>query len=497
MFKWAHLVALLVICGAVSAQASSLKSSKWEDRVDAVRHLKAEDQATLAQVALTDPSETVRLTAAERITDQAVLAKLVIGDTSSYVRAAALPKVTDQALLAEIVLKGFADEARSSALHAITDQAILAAMALDEREWYQSDVYLPGIVAKLTDQALLAQIALSDRDKWARAAAVDNLTDQELLASIAFGQDDDDFLLRLHAVPRLTDPAVLARAALECREFQVRARAVERLDDQETLAQVAARDEEAEVRDLASGRLTEAGRLRLGQLEFAQVRDSGDRDELRAFLRRFPAAPEAAEARARLGKVLHAAAVADGGCAACVEYLAECPGDPGAREMRRRLAARGPWEKAECLGRLAIAMIPVGQIDAQGQLVSANAAPLASVVAQYRVLLAAGADPAAVRIADATPQVATGDGRWSTTFTGTGLHSVNGDGSLGTSAFLQDAPPPRPEHAVPAAEGGLTLAEYATANEGAWLLAQAFADAAPDYPALALEAQRLLKGDGR
>jgi len=499
MAKWARLAVLLSVSWGLLAcvRESGLNSKdNWERRI-AVSRLK--DQAQLEEIARSDSDIDARASAVSTLTDQAALARLALDNTNGYVRYLAAEKLTDQAVLAKIALDDRSNFVRAAAVRRLEDQATLAKVALndsdsdDDKDSTTSKNVRCEAVARLTDQSVLAEVALGDRDYEVRQCAVEKLTDQSVLAKIALDDDKKGFLLRYCAVPRLTDQSVLAKVALGDRAYQVRARAVEHLEDQAVLAKVVEEDGNEEVRELANGRLTADGKQKLEQLRFEQIQNSEDRRRLQTFLSQYPAGPYTSKASSQLRKVLYRWAVADGSCGAYAEFLAEFPQDPGAGELRRKLAAKGQWEKAKRLGEMAVAMIPDSGIDEKGRLVNTNPTPLKLSLEQFRVLLAAGADPSAVRIKGFTPRVTVQDGRWESQYSGSGAWSITPDGSIKTDAFQQVPRPPRTEHPVPAAEGGLTLSEYSKANEGTWAEALGFENVDSEFHLLAQEAVRLLE----
>ena len=98
-------------------------------------------------------------------------------------------------------------------------------------------------VGNLTDPALLARIAVQDQDAFVRKAAVGNLTDQAFLAKVAVEDNDKD--VRRAAVENLTDRPLLVRVADSEKEWYVREVAVRKLTDQAALAVGGVTDEAA------------------------------------------------------------------------------------------------------------------------------------------------------------------------------------------------------------------------------------------------------------
>ena len=114
----------------------------------------------------------------------------------------------------------------------------------DPANWYVRE----AAVEKLTVQDLLAKIALKDEDDGVRHAAKDRLSPQTLEKISEWIKPD--------ATRQVTDEAVLAKIALEARNWYVRGVAVKKLADQDVLGKVATDDEKASIRVLAVAELT-------------------------------------------------------------------------------------------------------------------------------------------------------------------------------------------------------------------------------------------------
>ena len=75
-------------------------------------------------------------------------------------------------------------------------------------------------VKKLMDQALLGKIALEDEDSWVRKTAVEKLTDQVVLAKIAI--EDEDIFVRACAIEKIVGQAVDGKIAVQNEDKGVR-----------------------------------------------------------------------------------------------------------------------------------------------------------------------------------------------------------------------------------------------------------------------------------
>ncbi len=94
----------------------------------------------------------------------------------------------------------------------------------------------------VTDQALLAKVAVENKDYDVRVAAVHNLTDQALLVKFALS-GDGRHIPRDAAVETLTDEAALAKVALESEDAHIRQAASAKVIDPALRAKIAAEDE--------------------------------------------------------------------------------------------------------------------------------------------------------------------------------------------------------------------------------------------------------------
>jgi uncharacterized protein YgiM (DUF1202 family) len=134
------------------------------------------------------------------------------------------------------------------------EQSKLAGRAKIAEEKKAASVRLAA-VKKLTDQAVLAKIAVEDMAADVRLAAVEKLTDQAVLAKIAV--EDMAASVRYAAVEKLTDQALLAEVALIGKDATVGHAAVEKLTDQALLAKIATEEKPRSLRRVAVEKLTD------------------------------------------------------------------------------------------------------------------------------------------------------------------------------------------------------------------------------------------------
>jgi hypothetical protein len=451
---------LLTVCFILLACGPSLKSAKWSERQEAVRRLEPADQAILADVALRDPIIPVRQAAIEKITDPAILERVAITDDSNEVRTKAVMKLSDQAALARVAVgnsgavgeaavakltdpkalervaiegKGLsvagyaqrklpkpldpalltrmaleAKEAsvRESAVDKVTDQAVLVKVALTDRESGPRR----AAAAHLTDQAALSQVLLGDKDDGVRQAALPQVTDQAVLAKVALA--DTNARLRKTAVDQLKDPALLGQVALTSPDSEAAWAAVTNLNDQETLMKVAAGTSSDRLLEHVLERLSPESKRTLAETFYRKAAAENTESAYRRFIARFPGTAQAEAASDMINRKRFEALCAIDTCSSYAAFLAESPSGPYSAEARRRLAAKGQWEKAKRLGELAIDMLPLMvSVPYSGQMYPAS--PLAeSALKEFRIMLEAGADPRAVRIAGDPVLTMKGQGRF-------------------------------------------------------------------------------------
>ncbi|OAM90701.1 WD40 repeat domain-containing protein [Termitidicoccus mucosus] len=229
----------------------------------------------LADIAVNEREQFVRVAAARRVTDQALLASLAQNEKADkLVRAEAGLRLDDQRILAAIAKAGGKDaEERSvleplrlKALERLTDQRALADIAknvageitFESRKDDQR--ILEATLERISDQAALADIAMSAHPTFAFPVVLEKITDQEalvrllknnqandeivkkltdqkLLAEIAGGDDFEH--VRMEAANRLTDPQALFGLARRGKDEGIALAAVKKIADPQMLAEIA------------------------------------------------------------------------------------------------------------------------------------------------------------------------------------------------------------------------------------------------------------------
>jgi glyceraldehyde-3-phosphate dehydrogenase/erythrose-4-phosphate dehydrogenase len=114
-------------------------------------------------------------------------------------------------------------------------------------------------IEKLTDQALLADFAKNDSANGVRMVAIGKLTDHALRADFAKNDSADD--IRMAAVRCLADQILLADVAKNSTYSDVRIAAIGNLTDQALLADFAKNDSADDVRMAAEQRLGDCKRM--------------------------------------------------------------------------------------------------------------------------------------------------------------------------------------------------------------------------------------------
>ena len=200
-------------------------------RLYAVKEISTPD--VLASVARVDPSEKVRAEAAGKIEDQAVLIEIATKDTSEWVRRAAVEGIDDQVVLAGIVTGDEYWTVRSDIAKRLDDQELLKRIAReDASEWVRCSA-----AGRINDQEFLASLA-RDPKRMVAEVAIERITKARLLAHIVVDLEVDP-RLREALIDRVSDPAVLARVALEAPEYKISEKAAMQVRDQALLAEIA------------------------------------------------------------------------------------------------------------------------------------------------------------------------------------------------------------------------------------------------------------------
>lgn len=228
------LAALILLCSlgwSSDFQKRSIELRKLGEKCQAGEQKSCQK---LAEIAVADPSVAARLAAVRAIADQAVFAQIVKSDSNGRVREAAASRLKDQGLLATVAATDADAGVRVAAVEKLNDESAIAQRAKNDPD----PQVRVAAVKQLHDQSVLAQVAKNDKDPAVGAAAVEVLTDQALLMEIA--RDNPNPRMREAAVrnPYLLDAATFAAVAQTDPTWFLRLEAVTRLDDQAILNKV-------------------------------------------------------------------------------------------------------------------------------------------------------------------------------------------------------------------------------------------------------------------
>lgn len=142
----------------------------------------------LAQILRDSPFDELRLGATRNLTDQALLTRLATGQEAPDIRLAATERLQDQAVLAAIAgATGESASLREAAIARLTDQALLARLALPESGYQPTPVRLAAI-NRIDDPAVLIQLVGRERDAEVRLTAFDRIRDRAALERMASDQ---------------------------------------------------------------------------------------------------------------------------------------------------------------------------------------------------------------------------------------------------------------------------------------------------------------------
>lgn len=194
----------------------------------AVANLK--DQMILADVAKHSKDMWVSEAAVRRVNDQALLADIVKNGNHSWVRdraALGLNVGEHKVLFAEIAETDESLQVRLTAMMKLNDPVILAEFSANLLGHWRRHREVADNTAH--DQTALAVSAKTDKDKCVRISAVKRLADQTVLAEVV--KNDKDWLVRLFAIGKLETQATLAELAENEKDVLVRNAATERLKD--------------------------------------------------------------------------------------------------------------------------------------------------------------------------------------------------------------------------------------------------------------------------
>jgi len=200
--------------------------------------------------------------AVKNISDQSTLAEIAKSSESMSVREAAVEKLTDQGKLAYIA-KDIRNWARYRATQKLTDPKVLFDVAKNANDY---KVRLEA-VKKITDQRKLADFAENDRDSDIRSAAFTMLTDQIILADIAKNISKGTHM-RVEAAEKLTDKTLAQNIYTEIyKNVDSSLYVTKHLTDPIILADIAKSDVDVNVRCFAFRKLYETGNLQDGQIK--------------------------------------------------------------------------------------------------------------------------------------------------------------------------------------------------------------------------------------
>lgn len=182
--------------------APNLTSENPRERYRALSGLS--DQAALAQIAMEDKAEIVRMEAVAKITDQNILAKIATDAKNGDIRLEAIKKITDENLLVDVALKDSDAAVTVQAVGRLKDQSLLVKLAGQDNVGH----IRKEAVRKLDDQVLLTNFALTDTNPAVRIQAIQRLTDQKVLKEIA---NSREYRLCAAAVSRMQDTSSLRK----------------------------------------------------------------------------------------------------------------------------------------------------------------------------------------------------------------------------------------------------------------------------------------------
>ncbi len=205
----------------------------------------------------------IRIKAVQELNDEAILAQLALSDEDNLVRCHAIEKIVDRNILTQIVstyLFGIVSEtaakrikdlikARLLAVKEITDQDSLIKIVLGDEDFNVRRI----AVEKIKDPEALIKIALGDEDSSVRRIATKKITDQDTLIKIALG--DGDWHVRKEAAEKITSQDALIKIALEDDYNSIREVAIEKLENQNILTRIAIENFNEEIALLATKKI--------------------------------------------------------------------------------------------------------------------------------------------------------------------------------------------------------------------------------------------------
>lgn len=278
----------LAACLLVGCSSSGLSSRFMIDRLKAVE--RENNQANLAKVAEEDPEWLVREAAVKKLTDPARLVRIAQHNSDPRTRKAAVAKLTDPGLLRNIAQNDSEGQVRAAAAEKLDDLTLLRRLVEEDQSGQVRNAALTKLVAaNQTDQSMLLNLVTQDPDSGVRKTALMKVDDPTVISKAA--TEDASVLVRKAAVERLTDQHVLSKVLLEGPDAcwrdlvdktnttsplgqsaiaelfrNVRLAAIARLEDQAVLVKVVEQTNDLQTRNAALHKVTDQallGRLAL------------------------------------------------------------------------------------------------------------------------------------------------------------------------------------------------------------------------------------------
>jgi hypothetical protein len=245
----------VVLKRIATSRATGLRRGELRDlEASALRGTAVErlsDQKLLFDLATKDADENVYLAAIGALKDQKLLLEVATRRPGEKVARAVAEGLTDQALLRTFLESQPDSVARVTAAGHISDPALAMSVARGDPD----DAVRRMAVSKIADPSLLLQIARSDAPPAARVEAVSRLTDRKVLLDLEQTSPYPD--VRVAVAGKLVrDPAEAVRYARTSQVAGIRRLAAEVVTDQELLKELATKDPDVEVRMAAIRRLT-------------------------------------------------------------------------------------------------------------------------------------------------------------------------------------------------------------------------------------------------
>ena len=138
------------------------------------------------EIAKTDEDESIRVSAAKKITETAALIEMAKTDASEAVRKAAAAQIMDAPALIEIAKTNADPWVRAISVRKISDEAILAEIARTDI----SEAVRRAAINRISDESILLEFAMNSEDRLVCYDAVRQIHDDRLLAEI-IGKDTD------------------------------------------------------------------------------------------------------------------------------------------------------------------------------------------------------------------------------------------------------------------------------------------------------------------